>query len=81
MAVFFSSLLPQFASHDHPSFFSLVALGLIFCCMTLGWLSGYAVIVANAGAILQRPAVRRTLDATTGTVLIGLGFRIVAERF
>jgi threonine/homoserine/homoserine lactone efflux protein len=81
MAVFFTSLLPQFAPHDHPSFFSLAALGLIFCCITLGWLSGYAVIVARAGEILQRPVLRRALDAATGTILIGLGFRLATERF
>lgn len=81
MAIFFTSLLPQFTSHAHPSFVSLLALGLIFCCMTLGWLSGYAVMVAFAGAVLQRSPVRRALDAVTGTILFGLGFRLVTERF
>jgi threonine/homoserine/homoserine lactone efflux protein len=80
MAIFFTSLLPQFASRTHPSFVSLLALGLIFCCMTFVWLSGYAVVVAGAGTVFQRPAVRRTLDAVTGTVLIGLGVRLVTER-
>ena len=42
MAVFFTSLLPQFGA----SFVSLLALGLLFCSMTLVWLSGYAVVVA-----------------------------------
>jgi threonine/homoserine/homoserine lactone efflux protein len=48
--------------------------------MTFVWLSGYAVVVAGAGTVFQRPAVRRTLDAVTGTVLIGLGVRLVTER-
>jgi threonine/homoserine/homoserine lactone efflux protein len=81
MAIFFTSLLPQFTAQTHPSFVSLLALGLIFCCMTLGWLSGYAVMVAFAGVILQRSNVRRALDALTGMILIGLGCRLVTERF
>jgi threonine/homoserine/homoserine lactone efflux protein len=81
MAIFFSSLLPQFTSQAHSSFVSLLALGLIFCCMTLAWLSGYALVVARAGAVLQRSAVRRALEGVTGTSLIGLGFRLATERF
>ena len=60
MAVFFSSLLPQFGG---TSFASLLALGLLFCTLTLVWLSAYAVVVARAGDVLRRPRIRRALDA------------------
>jgi threonine/homoserine/homoserine lactone efflux protein len=76
MAVFFSSLLPQFGS----SFAELLALGLLFCCMTLTWLSAYAVVVARAGDVLRRPAVRRAIDAVTGAVLVVLGLRLATDR-
>jgi threonine/homoserine/homoserine lactone efflux protein len=76
MAVFFTSLLPQFGS----SFPSLLALGLVFCTMTLVWLSGYAAAVAKAGDVLRRSRVRRTLDALTGAVLVALGLRLATER-
>jgi threonine/homoserine/homoserine lactone efflux protein len=72
MAVFFTSLLPQFAH----SFFGLAALGLVFCAMTLAWLSAYAVVVHRAGDVLRRPRVRRTLDVVTGTALVALGIRL-----
>jgi threonine/homoserine/homoserine lactone efflux protein len=75
MAVFFTSLLPQFAS----SFGALLALGLVFCALTLGWLSGYAVVVARAGDLLRRSPVRRALDTVTGTVLVALGLRLASE--
>src|SRR5919201_3301256 len=75
MAVFFTSLLPQFGS----SFAALLALGLVFCALTLVWLSGYAVVVARAGDLLRRPRVRRALDAVTGTVLVALGLRLASE--
>jgi len=72
MAVFFSSLLPQFAD----SFPALLALGLLFCALTLIWLSAYAAAVARAGDVLRRPRVRRSLDAITGTALVALGVRL-----
>jgi threonine/homoserine/homoserine lactone efflux protein len=76
MAVFFTSLLPQFGS----SFPALVALGLLFCSLTFVWLSGYAWAVARAGDVLRRPRVRRALDGVTGVVLVGFGLRLAAER-
>jgi threonine/homoserine/homoserine lactone efflux protein len=76
MAVFFTSLLPQFGG----SFPALLALGLVFCSLTLAWLSCYAVAVARAGDFLQRSRVRRALDGLTGAVLVGLGLRLASER-
>jgi threonine/homoserine/homoserine lactone efflux protein len=74
MAVFFSSLLPQFGD----SFPALLGLGLLFCALTLTWLSAYALAVSRAGDVLRRPRVRRTLDAITGTALVALGIRLAA---
>jgi threonine/homoserine/homoserine lactone efflux protein len=76
MAVFFTSLLPQFAA----TFASLLALGLVFCSLTLVWLTGYAIVVARAGDFLRRPRMRRALDGLTGGVLVALGLRLAAER-
>jgi threonine/homoserine/homoserine lactone efflux protein len=76
MAVFFVSLLPQFAD----SFAGMLALGLLFALMTVTWLSAYAAAVAKAGDILRRSRVRRALDAITGAVLIAFGVRLATER-
>src|SRR5688500_13620923 len=76
MAVFFTSLLPQFGS----SFWSLLALGLLFCSLTFAWLSAYSFAVARAGDLLRRPRIRRPLDAITGTLLVAFGIRLAAER-
>jgi threonine/homoserine/homoserine lactone efflux protein len=75
MAVFFTSLLPQFGS----SFSALVALGLVFCSLTFLWLSGYAWAVARAGDVLRRPRIRLALDRLTGAVLVAFGLRLAAE--
>jgi threonine/homoserine/homoserine lactone efflux protein len=75
MAVFFTSLLPQFGG----SFATLLALGVGFCSLTLVWLTAYAVAVARAGGILHRPAVRRALEGLTGAMLVALGLRLATE--
>lgn len=76
MAAFFPSLLPQFAS----SFPALLALGFVFCAMTLVWLTAYAFAVARAGDFLRRPAIRRIVEAVTGAVLVALGLRMATEK-
>jgi threonine/homoserine/homoserine lactone efflux protein len=75
MAVFFSSLLPQFGN----SFPALLSLGLLFCALTLVWLSAYALAVARAGDVLRRPRVRRSIDAVMGTALVALGVRLATS--
>jgi threonine/homoserine/homoserine lactone efflux protein len=80
MAVFFTSLLPQFAPTGGGAFVVLLALGLVFCSLTLVWLSAYAVVVARVGDVLRRPTVRRVLDAVSGAVLVALGVRLAFER-
>jgi len=76
MAVFFPGLLPQFVAADAPPIVPLLALGILFCLMTLSWLTGYAFAVARAGDVLRRSAVRRTIEAITGLVLVAFGMRV-----
>jgi threonine/homoserine/homoserine lactone efflux protein len=80
VAVFFTSLLPQFAPGGDPTFWTMLPLGLCFAALTLAWLTAYAVAVARARDLLRRPRIRRALDAVTGAVLVSLGLRLVVER-
>jgi len=48
--------------------------------MTLGWLTGYALVVARVGDVLRRHRVRRTMQTITGLALVGLGLRLATER-
>jgi threonine/homoserine/homoserine lactone efflux protein len=80
MAAFFPALLPQFAPDGGAAFPALLFLGLLFCLLTLLWLTGYAFAVARAGDLLRRPGIRRLTEAVTGAVLITLGLRLAAER-
>jgi threonine/homoserine/homoserine lactone efflux protein len=77
MAVFFSSLLPQFSD---ASFGSLVFLGLIFAAMTLAWLTAYAVALSMAGNFIRRRAIWRSIEAVTGAALVALGLRLASEQ-
>ena len=79
MAVFFASLLPQFAPEGSASFVALLALGFLFCSMTFVWLTLYTVAVTRARTLLGGK-VRRALDAVTGVVLVALGGRLATEK-
>ena len=76
IAVFFTSLLPQFAA----GFLALAGLGALFCAMGAVWLTGYALVVARARGFVLRPRVRRALDLVTGSVLVGFGVRLAVAR-
>jgi len=81
MAIFFSSLLPQFVAPGPGAGAAMLGLGLVFVAMTTVWLSGYAVVVARAGDVLRRPRIRRVIDAAMGAILVAFGVRLaVAER-
>jgi threonine/homoserine/homoserine lactone efflux protein len=75
MAAFFLSLLPQFVPVAS-GVAALLPLGLVFCLVTFGWLSLYAVVLNKVGPFLQRSRVRRTLDAAAGTILVAFGLRL-----
>jgi threonine/homoserine/homoserine lactone efflux protein len=76
IAVFFTSLLPQFG-HSLPA---LLLLGALFNAIGIVWLTVYALAAARGRAALQRPRVRAALDYVSGVVLVGLGVRLAFER-
>ncbi len=80
IAVFYSTLLPQFLEPGDPVLAGSLLLTAIHAAMSLAWLTGYGALVAGAGDRLRRPAVRRALDAVTGSVLVALGVRLAFER-
>ena len=79
MAAFFVSLLPQFVPAgigQAVAFGTFLGLGFLFCLITFGWLVGYSVVVASGRRLLDRPRVRRAIDAVAGLALIGFGLRL-----
>jgi threonine/homoserine/homoserine lactone efflux protein len=80
IAVFFTSLLPQFVVGRESLLAPFLVLGTLFVAIALVWLCGYAVLAARISDVLERPRVRAALDALSGTVLVGLGIRLAFER-
>ena len=79
MAVFFASVLPQFADQGHGMLSELVGLGIIFASLTFSWLTLYAVVISRAGDLVRGSRVRRTIDGIAGAALVGLGVRVALE--
>ena len=79
IAVFFTTLLPQFVSSHHAVLLPYLLLGAIFVAITLIWLLAYAMMAVSLAEVLRRPSVKAALDRVSGIVLIGLGVRIALE--
>jgi threonine/homoserine/homoserine lactone efflux protein len=80
IALVFTTLIPQFVDTGGAAAAQTLLLAAIFIAIGLAWLISYALLVAKAGALLKRSAVRRVLNAVTGTVLTALGVRLAFER-
>ena len=78
MAIFFTSLLPQFVGQGPSAFGSMLGLGLVFVAMTACWLSGYAAVIALVGHAFRRGPIGRALDAIAGAILVAFGLRLAA---
>jgi threonine/homoserine/homoserine lactone efflux protein len=80
IAVFFTSLLPQFVGGHGSLLAPFLLLGTVFVLITLAWLCAYALVAVRISALLTRPRVKAALDGVTGAVLVGLGIRLALER-
>jgi len=80
IAVFFTSLLPQFVDAQHAQPQDLLLLGALFNCLGVIWLLTYASLAARGRDLLARPRVKRALDRVSGVALVGLGVRLAFER-
>lgn len=80
IAVFFTSLLPQFVDAGHANVRDLLMLGALFNAMGVVWLLAYAAIAARGRDVLRRPRVQRAFDRLSGVALIALGARLAFER-
>jgi threonine/homoserine/homoserine lactone efflux protein len=80
MAVFFVSVLPQFAAAERGMLSALLGLGLVFSVLTFAWLTLYAVVVARAGRLFRGSRVARLIEGIAGAALIGLGLKVAFEK-
>jgi threonine/homoserine/homoserine lactone efflux protein len=80
MAVFFASILPQFAHVGEGMLSGLALLGIVFAGLTFTWLASYALALARLGHLLDQPRIRRPFEAIMGSLLVALGIRLAAEQ-
>jgi threonine/homoserine/homoserine lactone efflux protein len=75
--VFYLAILPQFIGPHTPAV--LVLFGVSHALLSLAYLQIVVTGLHRVRRVLSRRKVRRTLDAATGTVLLGFGARLAAE--
>jgi threonine/homoserine/homoserine lactone efflux protein len=80
IAVFFTSLLPQFVDAQQARPADLLLLGLLFNAIGVVWLLAYGELASRGRDVLRRPRVKRALDRISGVALVGLGVRLAFER-
>jgi RhtB (resistance to homoserine/threonine) family protein len=79
IALFFTSLLPQFVDRSG-STADLLLLGALFNAMCVAWLVSYAALAAYGRRAFARRRINRTFDRISGIVLIGLGARLAFDQ-
>lgn len=75
-AVFLLALYPQFVPAGRPVLATTAALALLQVAIETALYAGLAAGVGRAGGWFRQTAVRRRLEAVTGSVLVGLGLRV-----
>ena len=80
VAIFMIAFFPQFVPAESNVFLTTLLLGLLQVVVDGGWFLLVAVFAGTAGKIVATAAFRRWLERVTGTVLIGLGVRMVVSK-
>lgn len=80
IAVFYTTLLPQFIVPGDPVLLKSLLLAGVHNLIGLVWLTTYATLVTRVADILRRPRVKRALDRMTASVLLALGVQLAMQR-
>ncbi|HEY2572374.1 MAG TPA: LysE family translocator, partial [Solirubrobacteraceae bacterium] len=80
VAIFFTSLLPQFVSGQGSALLQLLLLGATFIAINVAWMCSYALAAVRLSEVLSRARVKAAIDRFSGVVLIGVGIRLAIER-
>lgn len=78
VALFYATIVPQFIGPHDPVLARFVLLCTIHVALAAAWHVIYAFSLGTLSERLTRPGVRRTMEAVTGVVLLGLGLRLLA---
>ena len=76
LTFFYLAFLPQFMHKGDPVLAKSLLLAAIHFTLGVLWLSLVAIFLGRVRVFVTRPAVRRGLEAVTGSVLIAFGIRL-----
>lgn len=76
VALFYLALLPQFIAPGEPVLARSLLLAGIHACISISWQSVLSLALGRIRPLLARPSVYRTLEALTGSLLVGFGIRL-----
>lgn len=76
VALFYLALLPQFIAPGEPVLARSLLLAAIHACISVSWQSVLSLALGRIRPWLARPSVYRTLEALTGSLLVGFGIRL-----
>jgi len=78
-AAFMIAFYPQFVPADRPLFATTAVLAVLQVVIEIVVYLSLAAVVGRASGWFRRSAIRRRLDAVSGTVLVALGVRMAVE--
>jgi RhtB (resistance to homoserine/threonine) family protein len=79
VAVFYLAFLPQFIGPGDPALAKSLVLAGIHFVQGIVWLVGLAFLFDRGRVVLASARARRSLEAVSGTVLLGFGVRLAFE--
>lgn len=80
IAAFTFAFYPQFLPKGGNPLLPTLLLALLHVLVDASWFLGLAMFVGRARRFFQRVKVRKRLERTTGTVMIGLGIGMAADK-
>ncbi|EGA70525.1 hypothetical protein VISI1226_00630 [Vibrio sinaloensis DSM 21326] len=78
-AVFYLAFLPQFINPEGSVVLQSLLMASIHFLIAMVWQCGLAGALTRAKSLLQSARFMRWMEATTGLVLVGLGFKLIFE--
>ena len=76
--VFYLAVLPQFLG-QHAAIPVLMVFAVSHAALSLCYLSLVVTVLTRVRAVLQRRAVRRSMDVATGCALVGFGAKLAVD--
>lgn len=76
VALFYLALLPQFIAPGEPVLGRSLLLAGVHGLISVSWQTALSLALGRIRPLLARPVVYRTLEALTGSLLVGFGVRL-----